>query len=54
MCLLSHNCYYGAVDVDFKEAPPSLFGENFATLAKERIEAAAALTKKTLEIDMSR
>ena len=32
-------------DVDFKEAPPFLFGENFGTLAKERIEAAAALTK---------
>ena len=32
-------------DVDFKEAPPFLFGENFGTLAKERIEAAAVLTK---------
>ena len=32
-------------DVDFKEAPPFLFGENFGTLAKERIETAAALTK---------
>ena len=32
-------------DVDFKEAPPFLFGENFGTLAKERTEAAAALTK---------
>ena len=40
-------------DVDFKEAPPFLFGENFGTLAKERIEAAAALTK-TLGIDKSR
>ena len=40
-------------DVDFKEAPPFLFGENFGTLAKERIEAAAALTK-TPGIDKSR
>ena len=32
-------------DVDFKKAPPFLFGENFGTLAKERIEEAAALTK---------
>ena len=37
-------------DVDFKEAPLFLFGENFGTLAKERIEAAAALTK-TLGVD---
>lgn len=40
-------------DIDFKEAPPLLFGENFGTLAKERIEAAAALTK-TLGLDKSR
>ena len=40
-------------DVDFKEAPPFLFGENFGTLAKERLEAAAALTK-TLGVDKSR
>ena len=32
---------------DFKEAPPMLFGENFGSVAKQRIEAAAAL-KKTL------
>ena len=37
-------------DADFKEAAPLLFGDNFATLAKERLEAAAALTK-TLNID---
>ena len=35
---------------DFKEAPPMLFGENFGVLAKQRIEAAAAL-KKTLATD---
>ena len=40
-------------DVDFKDAPPLLFGENFGTLAKERIEAAAALTK-TLGLEKSR
>ena len=40
-------------DINFKEAPPFLIGENFGTLAKERIEAAAALTK-TLGIDKSR
>ena len=40
-------------DVDFKEAPPFLFGENFGKLAKERLEAAAALTK-TLGVDKSR
>jgi len=34
-------------DADFKEAAPLLFGDNFATLAKERLEAAAAL-KRTL------
>ena len=28
-------------DIDFKEAPPFLFGENLGTLTKERIEAAA-------------
>ena len=33
-------------DADFKEATPLLFGDNSATLAKERLEAAAAL--KTL------
>ena len=32
-------------DTEFKEAAPLLFGENFATLAKERLEAAAALMK---------
>ena len=40
-------------DVDFKEVSLFLFGENFGTLAKEKIEAAAALTK-TLEIDKNR
>ena len=40
-------------DMDFKEAPPVLFGDNFATLAKERLEAAAALTK-TLGSDKGR
>ena len=35
---------------DFKEAPPMLFGENFGVLAKQRIEAAAAL-KKILATD---
>ena len=40
-------------DVDFKEAPPFLFGKNFGTLAKERIEVAAALTK-TLGLDKGR
>ena len=37
-------------DADFKEAAPLLFGDNFARLAKERLEAAAALTK-TLNSD---
>ena len=32
---------------DFKDTPPMFFGENFGVLAKQRIEAAAAL-KKTL------
>ena len=32
-------------DNDYKDAPPMLFGENFGSLARERIEAAAALTK---------
>ena len=32
---------------DFMEAAPMLFGENFGTIAKQRLEAAAAL-KKTL------
>ena len=40
-------------DVDFKEALPFLFAENFGTLAKERLEAAAALTK-TLGVEKSR
>ena len=35
---------------DFKETPPMLFSENFGVLAKQRIEAAAAL-KKTLATD---
>ena len=35
---------------DFKDAPPMLFSENFGVLAKQRIEAAAAL-KKTLATD---
>ena len=35
---------------DFKEAPAMFFGENFGVLAKQRIEAAAAL-KKTLATD---
>ena len=35
---------------DFKEAPAMLFGENFGVVAKQRIEAAAAL-KKTLATD---
>ena len=30
---------------DFKEAPAMLFGENFGVLAKQRIDAAAALKK---------
>ena len=34
-------------DNDFKDAPLLLFGDNFGALAKERLEAAAAL-KKTL------
>ena len=37
-------------DWDFKDAAPMLFGENFGTLARERLEAAAALTK-TLGIE---
>ena len=40
-------------DIDFKEAPPFLFGKNLGTSAKERIEAVAALTK-TIGIDKSR
>jgi len=40
-------------DKDFKEAAPMLFGENFGSLAKDRLEAAAALTK-TLSIDKPR
>ena len=32
---------------DFKGPAPMLFGENFGTIAKQRLEAAAAL-KKTL------
>jgi len=32
-------------DADFKEAAPMSFGNNFARLAKERLEAAAALKK---------
>ena len=37
-------------DNDFKDAAPLLFGDNFGALAKERLEAAAAL-KKTLGTD---
>ena len=37
-------------DKDFEESAPMLFGENFDSLAKERLEAAAALTK-TLSMD---
>jgi len=37
-------------DNDFKDAAPLLFGDNFGALAKERLEAAAAL-KKTLGSD---
>ena len=37
-------------DGDFKDVAPMLFGENFGTLARERLEAAAALTK-TLGIE---
>ena len=37
-------------DNDFKDAVPLLFGDNFGALAKERLEAAAAL-KKTLGTD---
>ena len=40
-------------DKDFKESAPMLFGENFGSLAKERLEAAAALTK-TLSMDKPR
>ena len=32
-------------DSDFKDAAPMLFGEHFGNLAKERLDAAAALTK---------
>ena len=32
-------------DGDFKDVAPMLFGENLGTLARERLEAAAALTK---------
>ena len=32
-------------DGDFKDVAPMLPGENFGTLARERLEAAAALTK---------
>jgi len=32
-------------DEDFKDAPPYLFGEHFASVAKERLEAAAVLKK---------
>jgi len=31
-------------DNDFKDAAPLLFGDNFGALAKERLEAAAALS----------
>ena len=34
-------------DKDFKKAPPYLFGENFGLLARECLEAAAALKKET-------
>ena len=34
-------------DVDFKEAPPLLFGESFGSLPKERLDAATALKKTT-------
>ena len=40
-------------NINFKEASPFHFWENFGTLAKERIEAAVALTK-TLGIYKSR
>ena len=32
-------------DEDFVDAPPYLFGEKFASMAKERLEAAAVLKK---------
>jgi len=32
-------------ETNFKEAAPLLFGKNFASLAKERLEVAAALKK---------
>ena len=37
-------------DGDFKDAAPYLFGENFGTMAKERLEAAEAL-KKAISLD---
>ena len=40
-------------DADYKDAPPMLFGDNFGSLAKERLKAAAALTK-TLGTDKNR
>ena len=40
-------------DPDFKDAAPMLFGEGFGTLAKERLEAATALSK-TLGMDKPR
>jgi len=36
-------------DTDCKEVPPMLFGENFGSLAKERLEAAAVALTKTLQ-----
>ena len=37
-------------DIDFKDAAPYLFGENFGALSKERLEAAEAL-KKAVSFD---
>ena len=36
-------------DDDFKDAPPYLFGESFASVAKEHLEAAAVLKKSVTE-----
>ena len=43
-----------ASDADFKDSALYLFGENFGTLAKERLEAAEALKKLPLTKDTIR
>jgi len=40
-------------DADLKEGAPLLFKDNFATVTKEKLEAAAAL-KKTLTFESNR